>query len=56
MTGASGVLPTLVVVGLMMVFLGIELGVLDWRRPFSSRCGACGRIVRKGEVCRCSRH
>jgi len=54
-TGASGVFPTLIVAGLMMLFLGVDLGLLDWRRPFSSRCGACGRIVPRSESCPCSR-
>jgi hypothetical protein len=40
---------------LMMLLIGIQLDVLAWRRPHSKRCGACGRIVPRGESCHCSR-
>jgi len=40
---------------LMMLLVGIQLDMLAWRRPRSRKCGACGRIVPRGETCHCSR-
>ncbi len=40
---------------LMMLVLGIQLDLLAWRWPQESKCGACGRIVPRGETCHCSR-
>jgi hypothetical protein len=37
-----------------MVVLGMHLGLLA-KPEITSRCGACGRIVRRGRVCPCSR-
>jgi hypothetical protein len=37
-----------------MLSLGMNLGMLA--KPIVwSRCGACGRAVRRGKVCRCTR-
>jgi hypothetical protein len=37
-----------------MLSLGINLGMLA-KPGLWHRCGACGRIVRRGRVCPCSR-
>jgi hypothetical protein len=37
-----------------MLSFGMELGMLSRPRP-RSRCGACGRLVRRGDVCPCSK-
>jgi len=36
-----------------MVSFGMELGMLS-RPRLTTRCGACGRLVRRGRVCPCS--
>jgi hypothetical protein len=38
----------------VMFSLGVNLGLLA-RPNVTTRCGACRRIVRRGEVCPCSR-
>jgi hypothetical protein len=43
----------LAVAGAMVAF-GMELGQLA-RPRLHTRCGACGRLVRRGKVCPCSR-
>jgi hypothetical protein len=37
-----------------MLSLGMNLGVLA-KPNLVSRCGACGRLFRRGRVCPCSR-
>jgi hypothetical protein len=37
-----------------MVSLGMNLGLLSKPR-LTSRCGACGRLVRRGRLCECAR-
>jgi hypothetical protein len=49
----SPLLLTLAVGGVMLA-LGRDLGVLS-RPQLPSRCGACGRLVRRGRVCACAR-
>jgi hypothetical protein len=43
----------LAVAGVMVAF-GMELGQLA-RPRLHTKCGACGRLVRRGTVCPCSR-
>jgi hypothetical protein len=40
------------VVALAMLQLGIELKLISVNAV--RRCGACGRLVRRGRVCRCA--
>ena len=42
-------------IGGAMVSLGINVGMLA-KPSLWHRCGACGRIVRRGRICPCSRH
>jgi hypothetical protein len=37
-----------------MLSLGMNLGMLA-KPTLWTRCGACGRVVRRGRVCPCSR-
>ena len=53
----SGQIPTwLVTLGFAgaMLVLGMNLGLLA-KPALTSRCAACGRLVRRGRVCRCAR-
>jgi hypothetical protein len=38
----------------VMLSLGMNLGMLA-KPTILNRCGACGRLVRRGRVCPCSR-
>jgi hypothetical protein len=38
-----------------MVAVGMQVGMLA-RPKLRSRCGACGRLVRRGTVCPCSKN
>lgn len=43
-----------IAIGVLMLALTVRLKLL--RLPdLTSRCGACGRIVRRGTVCPCAR-
>ncbi len=55
MTATVGPWADILLVCLMMLLLGIQFDLLAWRRPGSTKCGACGRIVPRGETCHCGR-
>jgi hypothetical protein len=40
-------------VGAMMVWLALNSDLVE--RHALKRCAACGRLLRRGELCRCSR-
>jgi hypothetical protein len=50
----TGWLVALAAAGAMVSF-GMELGMLS-RPKLRTRCGACGRLVRRGRVCPCSKN
>jgi hypothetical protein len=41
-------------VALVMLVVGVRLNLLTLPEV-TRRCGACGRITRRGSVCRCAR-
>jgi hypothetical protein len=41
--------------GAAMLSLGMNVGLLS-KPVLWSRCGACGRLVRRHRICECSRH
>jgi hypothetical protein len=54
MTNTLGVWLLALGFGAAMLSLGMNLGMLAKPRLWT-RCGACGRVVRRGRVCPCSR-
>jgi hypothetical protein len=41
-------------VGLVMLLVGVRLNMLSLPE-IVTRCGACGRLLRRGSVCPCAR-
>ena len=54
MTAQFAPLVVTLAIGGVMLALGRELGMLS-RPNLPSRCGACGRLVRRGRLCPCAR-
>lgn len=54
MSGAYSTWSSMLGVALVMLLVGVRLNVLSLPEVIR-RCGACGRLVRRGTVCRCAR-
>jgi hypothetical protein len=54
MSGSYSTWSTMLGVGLVMLLVGVRLNMLSLPE-ITSRCGACGRLLRRGAVCPCAR-
>jgi hypothetical protein len=50
-----GALVLVSTVGAMMVWIAMQTSLAEERRE-DKRCAACGRLIRRWQVCRCSRN
>ena len=54
MSGSLSAWSTMLSVGLVMLLVGVRLNLLSLPE-ITTRCGACGRLLRRGSVCPCAR-
>lgn len=54
MSGTLAVWIVAVVAALAMIQLGVRTSLLSLPNVARRRCGACGRLVRRGRICRCA--